>query len=309
MRSNRQIGILIVLLGNVLFSAKAIFAKLIYQYDVDPTTLLTLRMAFSLPIYLVVAIISRRRKPDLQISKKDWVNLLIFAFLGYYGASLLNFMGLLYITAGLERLILFSYPTMVVVLGAIFYKVPITSRQVLALVLTYFGIAIVFIPALPEAGPGFALGTALVFGSALSFAIYLIRVGKYIQRLGTGLYTSYVMVLATGMIFVHFLLTRDFSALVLPWKVYGLFLMLAIFSTVIPVFLISEGIRRIGASDTSIVASVGPVATIVLANIFLSEPITGIQIFGTAFVLAGVWFVSRAKEPPADPEAMENRVR
>lgn len=309
MLSNRQVGILIVLIGNVLFSAKAIFAKLIYQYGVDPTTLLTLRMAFSFPVYFTVALLARRRKKDLVISRNDWFNLSIFAFLGYYGASLLNFMALVYITAGLERLVLFTYPTMVVVLGFIFYQIPISRRQAFALLLTYFGIAIVFIPALPDAGPGFGLGTALVFGSALAFAIYLIRVGKYIQRFGTALYTSYVMVLATGMIFIHFLLTRDFSDLIWPWEVYGLFAMLAIFSTVIPVFMISEGIRRIGASDTSIVASVGPVATIVLANIFLSEPVTGIQILGTLFVLAGVWFVSRSKQPPADPEAMENRVR
>lgn len=308
MLSNKQIGIVSVLTGNVLFSAKAIFAKLMYQYPVDATTLITLRMLFSAPFFITAALIARKKNPQ-RIDQKDWINFSSFAFLGYYGASFLNFLGLKYVSASLERLILFTYPTMVVVLSAVFLQAKISKTQLYALTLTYLGIGVVILPNLSELSGNFWIGSALVFASALSFAIYLVRVGKYIQRFGTVFYTSHVMILAAIMTIVHFHLTREWSALQLPWQVYGLAIGMAILSTVIPVFLISEGIRRLGASNVSIIASVGPVATIVLANIFLDEPILLIQLVGTALVLTGVWLVSKKAATLPELEAMENRVR
>lgn len=293
-------GVLLVILGNILFSAKAIFAKLIYPYGVDATTLMTLRLAFSLPFFATAAIWSWRQKKDLNLDRGDWRQLATFAFLGYYAASFLNFIGLKTVSAGLERLILFTYPTMVVILMALFKGIPVTRPQFFALVATYGGILLVLIPGLQHAH-GVGLGAVFILASALSFALYLLIVGDFIARLGSILFTSLVLLLATCITFVHFLLTRPFSALDLPWEVYGLFLGLAILSTVIPVFMISEGIRRLGASNTSIIASIGPVATIVLANIFLHEPITAIQLIGTALVLFGVWLVGwRAKRPISD---------
>lgn len=308
MLSNKQIGILSVLVGNVLFSAKAIFAKLIYQYDVDATTLMTLRLTFSAPFFIAAALLARR-KSQQTMTKKDWTQFSIFAFLGYYGASFLNFLGLQYVSAGLERLILFCYPTLVVLLSTLFLNAKISRTQVYALLLTYAGIAVVVVPHLSTEPAHFWLGAALIFGSALSFAIYLVRVGKYIQRFGSVYFISHVMILATAMTVIHFLLARDFSVLQLPLKVYLLFFGLAIFSTVIPVFLITKGIEKLGASNVSIIASVGPVATIVLANVFLDEPILGIQLLGTALVLAGVWLVSKKAEALPEKEAMEQRVR
>lgn len=297
MSGNTRAGVWLVMTGNVLFSAKAIFAKLIFRYDVDPTTLMTLRLGFSFPFFAIAAIWALKRNGRIFLSGKDWQYLLLFAFLGYYGASFLNFIGLRTVTAGLERLILFTYPTMVLVLMALLRGIRITAVQGWALILTYGGILLVLIPGL-QASPTVGIGAIYILGSALSFALYLVFVGDYIQRLGSVLFTSIVLMLAAGMTALHFALTRSISVLVLPWEVYGLFLGLAVVSTVIPVFMISEGIRRLGASNTSIIASIGPVATIVLAYIFLGEPITALQLLGTTIVLIGVWLVSSRKDRP-----------
>ncbi len=300
MSGYQRSGVLLVIIGNVLFSAKAIFAKLIYPFGVDATTLMALRLGFSLPFFAVAAIWAWRKKEDLQLELTDWRKLATFAFLGYYCASFLNFIGLKTVSAGLERLILFTYPTMVVLLMALFKGVKVTRAQVFALMATYGGILLVLIPGLQHT-QNLGIGVLLILASAFSFALYLLIVGDYISRLGSILFTSLVLLIATAMTLTHFILTRPLSVLNLPWEVFGLFLGLAIVSTVIPVFMISEGIRRLGASNTSIIASIGPVATIVLANLFLHEPITFIQLAGTALVLFGVWLIGwRANRPISD---------
>lgn len=297
MGSYQRSGVILVILGNVLFSAKAIFAKLIFRYGVDATTLMTLRLGFSLPFFAVAAWWAWRRRGDLRLDGSDWRRMSLFAFLGYYGASFLNFIGLKTISAGLERLILFTYPTMVVLLMALFRKTPVTKYQAAALLATYGGILLVLVPGLRET-PDVGIGALFVLASALSFALYLLFVGDYISRLGSILFTSLVLLLATGMTFLHFLLFRPFRVLELPWEVYGLFLGLSVISTVIPVFMISEGIRRLGAGNTSIIASIGPVATILLAWLFLHEPVTLIQLAGTGLVLFGVWLVGWRQHRP-----------
>lgn len=298
MISYRQIGVLMVILGNVLFSAKAIFAKLIFEYDVDATTLMTLRLAFSFPCFILAAwwALSKRKEP-LRLDRQDWQKLSFFAFTGYYAASFLNFVGLKTVSAGIERLILFTYPTIVVLLLAVIHKTPITRKQIWALVATYGGILLVVIPHLQEARE-FGVGALFVLASSLAFAIYLIFVGDYISKLGSILFTSLVMILAGLMTFTHFMVFRPLTLLIQPWEVYALFAGLAFFSTVIPIFLISEGIRRLGAGNTSIIASIGPVATISLAYVFLNEPVTSIQLAGTALVLYGVWLVGIRKDRP-----------
>jgi drug/metabolite transporter (DMT)-like permease len=290
-------GVILVIMGNVLFSAKAIFAKLIFVYGVDATTLMTLRLGFSFPFFAIAALLALRRRPGVVISRADWRSLSLFAFLGYYAASFLNFIGLQSVSAGLERLILFTYPTMVVVLMAVVRKVPVTRAQLWALVFTYTGIALVLVPALQDSAT-IGVGAFFVLASAFCFSLYMLFVGDQIARLGSVLFTSLVMILAGLMTFVHFLIFRPLAVLDLAWEVYGLFLGLAIVSTVMPVFMISEGIRRLGASNTSIIASVGPVATIGLAWLFLQEPITGLQVAGTGIVLFGVWLVGRRKDRP-----------
>jgi len=302
----RSSGVLLVILGNILFSAKAIFAKLIYPYGVDATTLMTLRLGFSAPFFAFGAWWAWRRRPHIRISFRDWRRLALFAFLGYYGASFLNFIGLMSISAGLERLILFTYPTMVVLLGALFRDKPVTRTQVAALVATYGGILLVLLPNLRESA-GVGVGALFVLASALAFAIYLLLVGDEIARLGSILYTSLVLLLATAMTGSHFLLTRPLEALVQPMEVYALFLGLAVLSTVIPVFMISEGIRLLGAGNTSIIASIGPVATLVLAFVFLGEPVTSLQVAGTAIVLFGVWLIGRRANRPEPEEPLRVR--
>jgi drug/metabolite transporter (DMT)-like permease len=309
LKSSKQVGVFLVVLGNVLFSLKGIIVKLIYRYPVEPSTVITLRMLFALPFFLAAAYYIRRRRPELVIERGDWFNFALFALLGYYGASLLNFYGLKYVSAGLERIILFTYPTIVVLLSAIFYRVKVTRTQVIALLLTYLGIAIVFVPSLQHSPGQVTLGALFVFGSGFSFSIYLVRVGNYIKRFGSIFFSSHVLIIATAMVVVHFFLFGKWSELRQPVEVYGLFMLLAVFSTAIPIFLISEGIQRLGASNVSILASVGPVATIGLANVFLDEPVTLIQSVGTILVLLGVWLIGNRSVKEVDPEAMENRVR
>lgn len=258
---------------------------------------MTLRLGFSFPFFAVAAIWSWRQKPGFRLTNREWRKLSLFAFLGYYGASFLNFLGLKTVSAGLERLILFTYPTIVVLLSSLFRKIPITRQQWLALILTYGGITLVLVPGLRESTQ-MGWGALLILGSSIFFASYLILVGDTISRFGSILFTSLIMMIAGSMTFIHFSLTRSMADLQWPLEVYLLFLGLSIFSTVIPVFLISEGIRRLGASNTAIIASVGPVATIVLAFFFLHEPITAIQLAGTALVLFGVWQVSKRPDRP-----------
>jgi drug/metabolite transporter (DMT)-like permease len=296
--SYKQSGVLMVILGNVLFSAKAIFAKLIFQYDVDATTLMTLRLAFSLPCFGIAAWWAlRRREEKLHLKAKDWQKMSFFAFTGYYAASFLNFVGLKTVSAGIERLILFTYPTIVVLLLAVIHKTPVSRKQIWALIATYGGILLVVVPHLQDARE-VGVGALFVLASSISFAVYLIFVGDYISKLGSILFTSIVMILAGIMTFTHFLVFRPLTMLIQPWEVYALFAGLAFFSTVIPIFLISEGIRRLGAGNTSIIASIGPVATIGLAYVFLNEPVTTIQLAGTALVLFGVWLVGIRKDRP-----------
>jgi drug/metabolite transporter (DMT)-like permease len=286
-------GIFWVLLGNILFSTKAIFAKLIFAYDVDPTTVITLRMTFAFPFFAIAALIFSKKMKEVLIKKNDWLHFLLFAFLGYYGASFLNFSGLQHITASLERVILFTYPAMVLSLSALFLKEKISKFQLLALFLTYSGIVISLVPNLQSFQSEFLLGAFLVLGSAFTFSIYMVRVGDFIQRYGSLLFTCNVMLLATVLVWIHFLIFGDFANLDLPAKVYWMFLGMSLLSTFIPVFMISEGIRSIGASNVSLVAAIGPIATIFLAYWFLGETLNGWQMVGTVFVLLGIFLVGR----------------
>ncbi|MCB0662518.1 MAG: DMT family transporter [Saprospiraceae bacterium] len=293
MLSERQLGVFWVLLGNVLFSTKAIFAKLIFVHGVDPTMVITLRMTFAFPFFVLSALFFHRRRKDVLVKKFDWAHLLLFAFLGYYGASFLNFSGLQYITASLERVILFTYPAMVLTLLALFYKEKITKIQVIALFLTYGGIVISLVPNIGTFEKGFLLGALLVLGSAFIFSVYMVRVGDFIQRYGSLLFTSYIMILATFLVWGHFLIFGSFENLYQPTNIYLLFLGMSILSTFLPVFMISEGIRSIGASNVSLVAAIGPIATIFLAYTFLDERLNTWQIVGTLFVLTGIFLVGR----------------
>jgi drug/metabolite transporter (DMT)-like permease len=271
----RILAALMVLVSAICFSGKAIMIKLAYRYSIDSVSLLTLRMLFSLPFFLLNAWIGNYRmhgQPDAKpLLWRDWVAIIALGFSGYYCASLLDFLGLQYITAGLERLILYLYPT-------------------------YLGIAVALVdPSQLGSGKNLWLGIGLIFFSGFTYAIYLVGSGAYVSRVGSMRYTSYAMIAATVAIVIHSAFLNHLQLWHYAAPVYWLVLIMAIFSTVLPTLMISEGIRIIGASNTSIIGSIGPVATIGLGYLFLGETFGVWQMFGTLFVIIGVLWISLSK--------------
>ena len=275
-------------LAAIGFSAKAILVKLAYTEAVDAVTLLALRMLLSVPFFLYIALRKTGPRSDTALERQDYLAILILGMLGYYLSSLFDFIGLQYISAGLERLILFLYPTMVVLLSALLLRRPVGRREVTALVLSYAGIAVVFLNEIDLRGEGLLLGAAFVFASTLTYAAYLIGAGKAIARIGPSRFTAYAMLVASAATLLQFMLTHPLSALHLPLRVYELSFAMALFSTVFPVFMLSASISIIGSSHASLVGTIGPVSTLMLASMFLGEQMTVLQVTGAALVLCGV---------------------
>jgi drug/metabolite transporter (DMT)-like permease len=295
-KSGQLVGVLLVVVGAIGFASKAVIVKLLYRYQVDTTSMLTLRMLFSAPFFLAVIAYRWPQRSFFQLSGRDRWLIVFLAFVGYYLSSFLDFLGLRYISAGLERLILFVYPTIVVLIMAARYHKRITRAQVYALLLTYAGIAAALLADFSLAGPHVWLGAGLVFASALTYSTYIVGSGQLIPRVGSAvLYTSYVMVFATVPIVVQFAVLQPANLLGFPAEVYQLNVLMAVVATVAPAFLTAEGIRRIGPGNASIAGSTGPVSMIVMANIFLGEPIGVWQVVGTVLVLAGVLLIGLKK--------------
>jgi drug/metabolite transporter (DMT)-like permease len=290
------IGVLLVVLGAIGFASKAIMVKILYHYQVDTTTMLTLRMLFSVPFFLAVIGYYWPKVSFFQFSIRDRWLIILLAFVGYYLSSFLDFLGLRYISAGLERLILFIYPTIVVFIVAVRFHKPITRTQLYALLLTYGGIGLALLSDLSLASSNLWLGVGLIFCSALTYSTYIVGSGQLIPRIGSSvLYTSYVMVFSTVAIVAQFLVLQPADLFDLAPKVYELNIWMALVATVAPAFLTAKGIRLIGSGNAAIAGSIGPVSTIVLANIFLGEPIMFWQVVGTALVLAGVLLIGLKK--------------
>ena len=299
MKHKGIVGALLVFTGAVCFSSKAIMVKLAYQHTVDPVSLLALRMLFSLPFFLLIGYFSgQKRKQAVSLSRKEWGYLLLLGIVGYYLASLFDFQGLQYVTASLERLILFVYPTLVVLISAVANRKPIQRNQYLALFMTYVGIFIAFAFDVNLQGQkNIGLGALLVFGSAFTYALYLFGSGSMIPKVGTIRFTSYAMSISAAAVLLHSYFSNGLHIWNLSNEVYMLSLLMAVVATVIPSFLISGGIKMIGSDNASIVASVGPVSTIVMAYFFLHEQISISQLVGTAFVLSGVLMITLKKNP------------
>jgi drug/metabolite transporter (DMT)-like permease len=291
------LGAAFAALAAVGFSGKAILVKLAYGSEVDAVTLLALRMAFSAPVFLTIALWSHGKGRAERLERRDWLAVLGLGLIGYYLSSLLDFTGLEYISAGLERLILFLYPTMVVILTAVIFNHPIGRRETLALALSYAGIALVFLHDVGVSREGVLVGGALVFASTLSYSIYLVGAGHAIARLGATRFTAYAMVVACCATLAQFALTHPVSALHVPVRVYWLGASMAAFSTVLPVFLLSAGIRRIGSRHTSLIGSIGPIATIAMAHVFLGEGVSVQQLAGSMLVLSGVLVIGFNRQP------------
>jgi drug/metabolite transporter (DMT)-like permease len=288
----------LVFTGALCFSAKAVFVKLAYRHEVDSISLLALRMLFSLPLFLLLAWWSNRKvdsayaKPE----KGDWLQIMLVGILGYYLASMFDFLGLQYIDASIERLILFIYPTIVLVISAVWFKQKISSDQFLALVLSYVGVALAFLCG-REIGDSsnFYLGGGLIFISAITYAFYLIGSGRLLPKFGTLRFTSYAMMAACAAVLIHHGVVRHWRLFHFHAEVYYLSILIALVSTVLPAFLVSEGIRLIGAGNAAIISTVGPVSTIVLAYIFLNERLNGWQALGGLLVIGGVLLISLRK--------------
>lgn len=288
-------GIVFAFVAAIGFSAKAIMVKLAYQDAVDAITLLALRMVFALPFFLVVAARANRNKHSQPLTSRDKLAVIGLGFVGYYLASYLDFLGLQYISAGLERLILFLYPTMVVLISALVFKQRIGRTVLFALLISYAGIALVFLHDMKATELDAVTGSALVFGSALAYAVYLVGAGHTIARIGASRFTAYVMTVACVACLVQFAVTHPLAALKLPVRVYGLSIGMAVFSTVLPAFLLAAAMRRIGSMHTSLIGSIGPVSTILLAYVFLGERMSPEQIGGSILVLIGVLMISLNK--------------
>ena len=288
----------LVVFSAVAFSAKAIIIKLAYRHGVDAVTLLALRMSMAAPFFIAVAWWFSREGGARALTRSDWRSIALLGIVGYYLASLFDFLGLQYITAALERLVLFLYPTFVVLISAVLYGRVIAGRDIAALALSYLGIALVFANDLATRQENVLLGAFWVALSALAYAIYLIGNGRMVQKMGSVLFASLASIVSCVAVVAHFLAVRDAPLLwTQPAPVYGLTFLMAIVSTVLPVILMSVGIRLIGSSHASMLGTVGPVATIFLGFVFLDEPITAIQLAGAALVMAGVLAISLAKPP------------
>jgi drug/metabolite transporter (DMT)-like permease len=289
--SYRAWGILFALVGILAFSFRPILIKLSYAaHPVSPITLLFLRMALSLPFFLAIAWWLRKAEP--RLSARDWAAVAGLGFLGYYAASFLDFIGLQWVGAGVGRLILYLFPTLVVLLSFFFLKKTPGIRQVLALVLSYAGIALVLSNQIAAENRLFALGAALVFASALCYAVYLVAGSQMVRRVGSMRFTAYSTVVATVPAVLQFVLLEPMSALDLPAQVWGYAVVLATVSTVLPLFLQAEALNRIGANHFALLGAVGPVSVAVTSALGLDEPFTWVQALGGLLVILGVLLVS-----------------
>ncbi|XOV92363.1 MAG: DMT family transporter [Bacteroidota bacterium] len=291
--TTKALSLILGITGILLFSSKAVMVKLAYLYEVDTISILLLRMVFSLPFYLIVIFLKRPNK-DSSIRSKDYLFILLFGFLGYYLASYFDFLGLNYIKAGLERIILFLYPTLVILISWFAFKEQITRQQILGISITYLGILVVFFNEINLTDQeNVVLGGVLIFLSALTYASYIVGSGWLIPKFGATLFTSYAMIVSSFCVIIHYLFTSQGSIFSLPTEVYWICLSMAVFATVIPSYLISFAIKGLGANNFSVLGSLGPVSTIGLAFIFLDEVLTSLQIIGAIVVIVGVYVAEK----------------
>ncbi|MDR7375402.1 drug/metabolite transporter (DMT)-like permease [Rhodoferax ferrireducens] len=285
-------GLLLALVGSIAFSGKAIIVKLAYRYGVDAVTLIMYRMLFALPIFAVMAWWSSRGKAAL--TAKDWWGVLGLGFTGYYLASFLDFAGLGYISASLERLILYLNPTLVVVMGWLLYRKPITRVQVLGMAVCYCGVVLVFGHEINLQGANAGLGALLVFGSAVSYAIYLVYSGQMVQRLGSLRLVGLATTVACVLCLLQFVLLRPMSAAQVAPEVIWLSVLNATACTAAPVLMVMMAIERLGAGLAAQIGMVGPMSTILMGVLILGEPFTAWVAAGTVLVVSGIYVFTRS---------------
>jgi drug/metabolite transporter (DMT)-like permease len=289
---NIAIGLTLATIGAIAFSGKAIIVKLAYRYGVDAVTLIMYRMLFALPIFAVMAWWSSRGKPAL--TQRDWWGVVGLGFCGYYLASFLDFAGLAYISASLERLILYLNPTLVLILGLVLYQRHISHLQAVGMVVSYGGVLLVFGHEIKLEGVDTALGAVLVFGSAVSYALYLSFSGEMVKRLGSLRLVGLATLVACGFCIAQFVLLRPLSAALVAPEVIWLSILNATLCTAAPVLMVMMAIERIGASLAAQTGMIGPMSTLLMGALILDEPFTVWIAAGTALVLLGIVVFSRS---------------
>ena len=286
-------GLALATAGSIAFSGKAIIVKLAYRYGVDAVTLIMYRMLFALPLFVGLAWWAGRGRPPL--TARDWRIVAGLGFSGYYLASFLDFAGLAYISAGLERLVLYLNPTLVLLIGRVLFKRRVERSQLLALAVSYGGVLLVFGHEAHVGGGHVALGVALVFGSAISYATYMVFSGEEVRRLGSLRLTGLASTVACGLCLLQFVLLRPLSAASVAPQVLWLSVLNATACTVAPVLMVMMAIERVGATVAAQTGMVGPLSTILMGIVILGEPFTIWIALGTVCVLSGIWLLARSK--------------
>ena len=286
-------GLALAGVGAVAFSGKAIIIKLAYRHGVDPVTLIMYRMLFALPLFLLLAWWAGRGREPL--SRRDLMLVSGLGFIGYYLSSFMDFVGLQYVSAGLERLILYLNPTLVLLGGWALYGRRATLRQGLALAVSYLGVLLVFGQEMHFAGPHVALGAVLVLGSATTYALYLIFSGQEVRRIGSARLTGWATAIACLLCIAQFLILKPLSAAAVPAPVLWLSLLNGLLCTFAPVLMVMMAIERIGPALTSQTGMIGPLSTITMGVLILDEQFTPVVVLGTLCVLAGIWLLARAR--------------
>jgi drug/metabolite transporter (DMT)-like permease len=286
------VGLALAMVGAVAFSGKAIIVKLAYRHGVDPVTLIMLRMLFALPIFLLMAWWASRGKPPL--TRKDWLGVVGLGFTGYYLSSFLDFAGLQYVSASLERLILYLNPTLVLLLSLLLYRKRISSRQMAGMAISYAGVVLVFGHEITAQGTHAAWGALLVFMSAAAYALYLVYSGEMVKRLGAIRLVGLASTVACLCCILQFALLRPLTLEHVAPEVMWLSLINATVCTVAPVLMVMMAIERIGASMTAQTGMIGPISTILMGVLILGEPFTVWVAAGTLLVLAGIYVFTRS---------------
>ncbi|HEY5809136.1 MAG TPA: DMT family transporter [Povalibacter sp.] len=287
-------GMALASAGAIAFSGKAIIVKLSYRYGVDAVTVIMYRMLFALPLFLALSWWSGRGKP--RLTPRDWFTLIGLGFMGYYLASFLDFAGLQYITANLERLILYLNPTVVLLVGLVLFRTPVTRAQWMALGVSYVGVLLVFGHDIAIGGDNVVLGGLLVFGSAVTYALYLVFSGQAIKRIGALRIVGVATSIACVFCIAQFYVLRPVSAMAVAPQVIWLAVLNATACTFLPVLMVMLAVERVGAGVTAQVGMIGPLSTIAMSILLLGEPFTVWMAAGTVMVFAGIWLLARAKK-------------
>jgi drug/metabolite transporter (DMT)-like permease len=291
LKQNMFAGV-IALIGIVLFSAKSVFAKMVYSYNIDPVTTIYLRMLFSLPFVAIIGIWYEKKHKKDFIHWKDVISVVLISILGYYISSILDFVGLVYVEAAIERLIMFLYPTMVIVLSALFLKKRINIQQIIAIIIAYCGIIIAFADKLLVRNSSlFWYGAILIALSSLTYSIFLVLSDGLIARLGSIRFTTIATLTMCIGIISHATFTGKAHLYGYNNNVYLISFLMALISTVIPVYMFNYAIGKLGSSSVSIISCAGPVCTLLYSSLLLSEIITLYQIIGTVIVIAGILII------------------